>query len=666
VSSALPEQRRLRPGVVEGAYPERRDPGPRGLARALHGLTGGLARRRETARLAEVVREINRHQEAIAGLSSARFDRAVAGLRRQLAREGLTEPLLQTGFAVIREVAGRVLGTPHYDVQLMGGWIMARGMLAEMATGEGKTLTATLPAAAAALAGIPVHVISTNDYLVTRDAETMGPLYRALGLTVGTITDAEKDPDVRRAAYACDVTYATSNQVAFDYLRDRITSQGTRGLAFQLDRLHREQPRSEQLLLRGLCFAIVDEADSVLIDEARTPLLLAQQNGSNEQERIYKRALRLARSLEEASDYRIDHRAGRIELSAPGRERLTQLTEPLGGLWSGPRRREEWVQRALVALHLFQRDQQYLVRDNGIQIIDALTGRISADRTWDQGLHQLIELKEGCPVTPLNETLARISFQQFFRRYLRLAGMTGTAREVAPELWSVYELNTVPVPTRLPSRRRARPLRVYTTRDGKWKAVLESIRRARLDDRPVLVGTSSVEASEHLSQLLSDASLPHRVLNARQDAEEAAIVAEAGQAGHLTVATNMAGRGTDIGLGPGVAERGGLHVIATERADARRIDRQLIGRCGRQGDPGSCETILSLEDDQAARYFPRGVHRLLVRVAGAGGVLPHRLGVLLLSLPQMAEERKHGRMRRALMELEEYLESLMAYSGPGI
>jgi preprotein translocase subunit SecA len=209
-------------------------------------------------------------------------------------------------------------------------------------------------------------------------------------------------------------------------------------------------------------------------------------------------------------------------------------------------------------------------------------------------------------------------------------------------------------------------LRVYTTRDGKWKAVLESIRRARLDDRPVLVGTSSVEASEQLSQLLSDASLPHRVLNARQDAEEAAIVAEAGQAGHLTVATNMAGRGTDIGLGPGVAERGGLHVIATERADARRIDRQLIGRCGRQGDPGSCETILSLEDDQAARYFPRGVHRLLVRVAGAGGVLPHRLGVLLLSLPQMAEERKHGRMRRALMELEEYLESLMAYSGPGI
>jgi preprotein translocase subunit SecA len=299
-----------------------------------------------------------------------------------------------------------------------------------------------------------------------------------------------------------------------------------------------------------------------------------------------------------------------------------------------------------------------------VQIVDALTGRAAPDRSWEQGLHQIIQLKEGCPLTPENETLARISYQQFFRRYLRLAGMTGTAREVAPELWSVYELNTVAIPTRLPSRRRTRPLRVYTTQERKWRAVHESIHRARLDGRPVLVGTGSVEASEQLSRLLAAAELPHQVLNARQDAEEARIVAEAGQPGRITVATNMAGRGTDIGLGPGVADRGGLHVIATERAEARRIDRQLLGRCGRQGDPGSFEMILSLEDARAVGFFPGEVRRALAAIASNEGILPHWLGDSLLSLPQRSEEKKHGQMRRALMELEESLEDLLAYSGP--
>jgi len=662
----MQEKERLRPGVVEGLYPERLDARPSGLARTLHGVTGTLSRRRQAKRLASVVGQIDEHGQAIAGASSERLAEVAAVLRRRFAREGLSETLMQASFALVREVADRVLQTRHYDVQLMGGWVMASGMLAEMETGEGKTLTATLPAATAALAGIPVHVISSNDYLVTRDAEAMGPIYRALGLSVGTITDAEKDPDARRAAYACDITYATSNQVAFDYLRDRIASRGPRGLAFQLDRLHREQPRSQELLLRGLCYAIVDEADSVLIDEARTPLLLARQITSKEQERVYKRALRLARGLEEGGDYHIDRNKAGLELTPRGQEQLAELAKPLGGIWSGPRRREEWVQRALTALHLYARDHHYLVRDDGVQIIDQLTGRISADRSWDRGLHQLIELKEGCPVTPENETLARISYQQFFRRYLRLAGMTGTAREVAPELWSVYELNTVPIPTRLPSQRRKLPLRVFSSKERKWEAVVGSIRPAHLEGRPVLVGTGSVEASEELSRLLGEAGLPHRVLNARQDAEEAGIVAEAGRPGCITVATNMAGRGTDIKLGPGVAKRGGLHVIATDRAEARRIDRQLIGRCGRQGDPGSCEMILSLEDERPALYFPRVTRRVLTGIAGRKELLPHRLGVFLLSMPQLAEERKHGRMRRALMELEEYLEDLMAYSGPGV
>jgi preprotein translocase subunit SecA len=627
-------------------------------------LTGGFARRRESSRLGKVVAAIDQLGEGLEKASAAELADETARLRNLLVVEGLTDELVMSSFALIRETARRILGTPHYGVQLMGGWVMAQGFLAEMATGEGKTLTATLPAATAGLAGIPVHVISTNDYLVTRDAELMRPLYEALGLTVGTITEGEKEPAARRAAYACDITYATSNQLAFDYLRDRIAAQGQRGLALQLDRLHSQRPRSGARMLRGLCFAIVDEADSVLIDEARTPLILSRPSGGADQRRTYKRALRLARSLEQGVHFRADRRSGRIELTEQGQKRLAELAQPLGGFWSGPKRREEWVQRALSALHLFDRDHHYLVRDDKVQIIDQLTGRRSPDRSWEQGLHQLIELKEGCPVTPENETIARISYQQFFRRYLRLSGMTGTAAEVGRELWSVYDLNLVLIETRLPVQRQASPLRVFTTAAGKWEAAVECIRRTHVEGRPVLVGTCSVAASDRLSELLTREGLSHQVLNARQDAEEAAIVAEAGQPGRITVSTNMAGRGTDIHLSPGVVERGGLQVILTERSEAGRIDRQLIGRCARQGDPGSYEAILSLEDERVALYFPRWLVRYLARADRGSGILPIWLGRTLLSLPQSAEERRHGRVRRGLMELEEYMDDLLAFSGP--
>jgi preprotein translocase subunit SecA len=304
------------------------------------------------------------------------------------------------------------------------------------------------------------------------------------------------------------------------------------------------------------------------------------------------------------------------------------------------------------------------VRDGKVEIIDQPTGRVAPDRSWERGLHQLIEVKESCPVTLENETLARISYQQFFRRYLRLAGMTGTAREVARELWSVYRLNTVTIPTWKPVRRRARGTRVFTTQGSKWQAVVESVEELHRRDRPVLVGTCSVAASEHLSQLLAERGLPHQMLNARQDAQEAQIVAEAGQSGRITVATNMAGRGTDIRLGPGVAERGGLHVIATQRNEARRIDRQLFGRSGRQGDPGSFEAILSLEDDSARVYFPPRVQRLLAGLGRPPLPIKRWLGDLLTSLPQRAEEARHARTRRNLIQVEEYLEDLLAFSGP--
>jgi len=536
-------------------------------------------------------------------------------------------------------------------VQLMAGWLMASGMLAEMQTGEGKTLTATLPACTAALADIPVHVISANDYLVARDAEKMRPVYEALGLSVAAVTDEERDPAARREAYASNITYGTTQQIAFDYLRDRIK----RGACAPRD--------GEQLMLRGLCYAVIDEADSVLIDEARTPLILSAQRSSALERRTYRTALRLASSLAQPTHFVVEPRAGKVDLTPAGQERLEELAQPLKGLWTGPRRREEWVVRALTALHLYERDRHYLVRDGKVQIIDQATGRVGKDRSWENGLHQLIELKEGCELTPERETLARIGYQQFYRRYLRLSGMTGTATEVAPELWSAYGLRTQTIPTRLPLKRRNLGSFLYADEASKWKQVVRRIGEVHGSGRPTLVGTCSVAASECLSQLLQKRGLEHQVLNARHDDEEARIVARAGQPGSITVATNMAGRGTDIELGPGIVGRGGLHVISTQRSEAKRIDRQLYGRAGRQGDPGSFEAIFSLEDEPLVQYYPSWLRRLMAGLSRDDSPFTALTAERLTLLPQRAEESRHARVRGALIDLEEYQEDLLAFSG---
>jgi len=658
----------LRPGVARGFYPESQDAKESWLDRLVRTLSGAADRRRQAARPRQeaFVRSVERQALGLSDESDAGLAPRIQLLRKRLVIEGLSEELLPTCFALVREVARRTLGTPHYDVQLAAGWLMVRGMLVEMETGEGKTLAATLPAAAAALAGIPVHVISVNDYLVDRDANAMRPIYEALGLSVAALSEQETDTQLRRAGYACDITYATAKQVAFDYLRDGLERQRQRaGLPTQLERFHRGQSPDAGLVMRGLCFAVVDEADSVLIDEARTPLILSGGGGAADQCRMYRCAMRLAGALDEGIHYGLARREGTVALTEDGQKRLEELAQPLGVFWKGPRRREEWICKALSSLHLFQRDRHYLVRDQKVEIIDQPTGRVSPDRSWRGGLHQLIEVKENCPLTAEQETLARISYQQFFRRYLRLSGMTGTAREVAGELWSVYRLNTVPVPTRRPGRRRPLGTRVLRTEEAKWQAVVESVRKVHGVGRPALVGTSSVAASHHLSQLLTERGIPHQVLNALHDAREAEIVAQAGRPGRITVATNMAGRGTDITLAPGVAERGGLHVIATQRSDAGRIDRQLFGRCGRQGDPGSFEVILSLEDEPVRLFYPAFILRLLAQLGSGGKPLQEKLGETLTKIPQRAEENRHARMRRSLMEVEEYLSGVLSFSGPG-
>jgi preprotein translocase subunit SecA len=654
-------------GVPRGAYAERAEPRLGRLDRLAASAAGLVVRwaANRAPRWEGLVAPVARHGRTLEDRSGEELRQAAGDLRLRLRREGYRVELVARAFALVREAAGRGLGQRHFDVQLMGGWILLSGTVAEMEPGEGKTLTATLPACTSALAGIPVHIITVNDYLASRDAEWMGPIYRALGLSVGLVTHG-MDPEARRAAYACDVTYCTNKEVAFDYLKDRIVlgPQPSR-VQLQVERLYGDDARVRRLLHRGLYYAIVDEADSVLIDEARTPLIISGGSGEVPEQHLYQTALSLAAELHPGREFVIEERERMVSLTPAGQARLEEAARSLGGLWNGRRRREELVRRALTAQRLFLRDQHYLVRNGKVQIIDEFTGRLMPDRSWEHGLHQAIEAKEGCQPTARTDPLARISYQRFFRRYLRLAGMTGTAREVAGELWSVYRLAVVSVPTNRPVARRGHRDGVYRTAAAKMEAVVSRIASLHHAGRPVLVGTRSVAASEQLSGLLTARGLPHQVLNARQDREEARVIAQAGEAGRITVATNMAGRGTDIRLAAGVAALGGLHVIATERHEASRIDRQLFGRCGRQGDPGSHEMIVSLEDELATVYGGRLARwlGLMTRRPRDG---PVRLASrVVLRLAQRAAERLHSRMRRDLLKIDEHLESMLAFSGRG-
>jgi preprotein translocase subunit SecA len=650
-------------GVPHTAYAEQHRPLEDGLEQFCARLIGPAARRLATRRLscARFVQAVAAESVSLQDISADQLRAFTNDLRAQLCRRGPKVQVFARAFALVREAATQTLGMRHFDVQVIGGWILLNGMIAEMDTGEGKTLTATLPAATMALAGFPVHVVTVNDYLAQRDARLMLPVYQTLGLSVGIVTSG-MSIEARRQAYACDITYCTNKELVFDYLRDRIALGPTPSrMHLRIARLaapaHCPQP-----LLRGLHFAIVDEADSILVDEARTPLIICSDSSENVDRQRYQVALALAAELELGHDFHIDSHERVIQLADSGRHRLIELERHHQLSGYSRQRREELVRQALTALHLMHRDAHYLVKDNQVQIIDEYTGRVMPNRSWQHGLHQLIEVKEGCAVTKQSDPLSRISYQRFFRRYRRLGGMTGTAREVSGELWSVYGLAVVSVPTKHPRQRVNLGACVYPTIGSKWQAVLSRVTDLRDQGRPVLIGTRSVTASEELSRFLNAAAIPHQVLNARQDDEEAAIIARAGEPGKITVATNMAGRGTDIRLAPGMAERGGLHVIGTERHEARRIDRQLWGRCGRQGDPGSYELIVSLEDELAVLYV--GTAKKLLSTA-----LKHHccigrwLGMLALSWAQWNAERLHARIRRDLFNHDQDLERALGFSG---
>jgi preprotein translocase subunit SecA len=616
---------------------------------------------RHARALGRIVPLVEQHTDEFRALKLEDFAPAVRAITLGLRRAPeLPDAEVARAFALIRELSERVLGKRHFGVQMMGAFAMLKGMLAQMATGEGKTLTATLTAGTAALAGMPVHVVTVNDYLARRDAEQMGPLYRRLGLTVGVVLQGQ-NADERCAAYACDITYCTNKELAFDYLRDRILLGQTDGdLTLKLEAMHSEAPRARALRLRGLHFAIVDEADSVLIDEARTPLIISGLVESSFDAATIAAALDLARELTNEQDYFISLEERRVFLTATGQARIAAFGGARSGAWRSVVAREELARQAISALHLFHRGEQYLVHDGKVKIVDEYTGRMMPDRLWSDGLHQMIEHKEGCPLSARRTTIARITYQRFFRRYRRLSGMSGTLKPVARELWRVYRLPVATIPTHRPIQRRHLPDAVVATDEEKWRAILARVTELHEKGVPVLIGTRSVAASERAGSLLTAAGLPHTVLNATQDKQEADIIARAGERGHITVATNMAGRGTDIHVDKDALALGGLHVIMTERHEARRIDDQLAGRSGRQGEPGCFQAILSLEDPLMDFKIAPVLSRLAALAMRSHGLF---VGRILLRMAQQRAEWLHARMRADLLQSDRSQSKTLAFSG---
>jgi preprotein translocase subunit SecA len=592
---------------------------------AMNTLVGKIKNRLPVlARLKAQAERIELLEKGVMTLGSTQFQAAVKDHRDMARVNKLKGEHLDMGMALIREGAKRATGMRPFPVQLIGALAMCEGYISEMATGEGKTLTAALAATLWAWAGRPVHVITVNDYLVARDAEEMAPIYNIMGLKVGFVVH-ESSPGERADHYRRNVIYVTSKELVADFLRDQILLGNLRSSnQTSVSRMLSGDNSRQQLQVPGLFRVLVDEADSLLVDEAVTPLIISNSPDSPTigTVELYKQADELALQLVEGRDFRVDREVRNVDLTPRGQERLENLPNP-GGFWKGQRRREELVTQALTARYCFIRDEQYLIDEKGkVQIIDEFTGRVMADRSWRHGLHQAIECKEGDNVkspTADKENLARLSFQRFFRQYPIMGGMTGTAWEAASELWQIYQRPIVRIPTNRPCIRQHLPTQMFDTMAEKYDAAVKRICELNDIGVPVLVGTRSVLSSEEVSSRLKAAGRAHRVLNATQTAQEASIVSEAGQRGKITVATNMAGRGTDIKLAKGVAELGGLHVVATEPATSYRVDRQLFGRAARQGDPGSAQMFASADDDLFLRHAQ--YTRKLWRTVGADRVI---------------------------------------------
>ncbi|MEN2364434.1 preprotein translocase subunit SecA [Lacticaseibacillus paracasei] len=548
--------------------------------------------KREIARLGKIADKVQQYEDEYAALSDEQLKANTPKLKDRLAAGATLDDILPEAFATAREGAKRVLGLFPFRVQIIGGIVLHEGNIAEMKTGEGKTLTATMPVYLNALTGKGVHVVTVNEYLSTRDATEMGELYNWLGLSVGLNLNS-KNSDEKREAYNCDITYSTNSELGFDYLRDNMVVY------------------KEQMVQRPLNFAIVDEVDSILIDEARTPLIIS--GGAEKTTGLYIRADRFVKTLKAETDYKIDWPTKTISLTESG-IRKAEKNFGLDNLYDTENTAlTHHIDQALRANCIMLKDIDYMVSDGEVLIVDQFTGRAMEGRRYSDGLHQAIEAKEGVQIQDENKTMANITYQNFFRMYTKLAGMTGTAKTEQEEFREIYNMEVISVPTNKPVIRVDSPDVLYPTLDAKFNAVVEDIKARHEKGQPMLIGTVAIESSERLSKQLDEAKIPHTVLNAKNHFKEAEIIMNAGQRGAVTIATNMAGRGTDIKLGPGVTELGGLAVIGTERHESRRIDNQLRGRSGRQGDPGSTQFYLSLEDDLMKRFGSDRIKAMLDR-----------------------------------------------------
>ena len=592
----------------------------------------GSKNERYLRRLRPQVQRINALEPEMQQLDDADFAARIARYKEEVQEGGKSlDSLLPEVFALVREASRRVLGMRHYDVQLVGGMVLHKGKIAEMKTGEGKTLVATLAVVLNALSGKGVHVVTVNDYLASRDAAWMGKLYSFLGLSTGVIVHG-LDDDERKTAYNADITYGTNNEFGFDYLRDNMKFY------------------AEQLVQRGHNFAIVDEVDSILIDEARTPLIIS--GASEESVGMYRTVDDIVRQLT-PEHFTIDEKARTAMLTDAGVLRCEELLK-LDNLFDPANiTAQHHVLQSLKAHQVFKRDVDYIVQDDQVVIVDEFTGRLMAGRRYSDGLHQALEAKEHVTVAAENQTLASITFQNYFRLYDKLSGMTGTADTEAVEFQQIYNLEVISIPPNKPMIRRDHPDLIFRSRKEKFDAIVEAIAELHQKEQPVLVGTISIETSEMLSQRLTKLGIPHNVLNAKQHEKEAEIVAQAGQKGKVTIATNMAGRGTDIVLGDGVVDLGGLHILGTERHESRRIDNQLRGRSGRQGDPGSSRFYLSLEDDLMRLFGSDRIKGLMEKLGLRDGeAIENAMVTRAVEGAQKRVEAHHFEIRKTLLDYD--------------
>jgi preprotein translocase subunit SecA len=590
---------------------------------------------KEIARMQKTVDKINAMEAGLQNLTDSTLASHTDKFKERLAAGETLEDILPEAFAVCREASRRVLGMRHFDVQLIGGMCLHEGKIAEMKTGEGKTLVATLPVYLNALVGKGVHMVTVNEYLARRDSEWMGHLYKFLGLSVGLI-EHDLDFPARKHAYSCDVTFGTNNEYGFDYLRDNMVIS------------------PDQMVQRDLHFAIVDEVDSILIDEARTPLIISGPGAKSTE--VYGRMAQAVATLREGEDYTVDEKQKTV---APSDESVHKIEKMLGvkNLYA-PENIEysHCFNAALRAKAIMHRDRDYVVRDGEVIIVDEFTGRLMFGRRYSDGLHQAIEAKEGVKIQRESQTLATITFQNYFRMYKKLSGMTGTAKTEEDEFLKIYKLPVVVVPTNKPVIRTDEPDLIYKTKRAKYNAVANAVDELHATGRPILIGTTSITQSEELSGLLKKRKVPHNVLNAKYHEQEAEIIKDAGQLGAVTIATNMAGRGTDIILGDGVAELGGLAIIGTERHESRRIDNQLRGRAGRQGDPGSSRFYLSLEDDLMRLFAADRIAKVMDKLGmEEDEPIEHSIVTSSIEHAQKKVEARNFDMRKNVLEYDDVM-----------